>query len=79
MKTTFDLPEELLHRAKIAAAQRKVTLKDLVVRGLESQLRSVSLLSDEQRKARLRRLLRKMKGSNTEPIVPLTRDEIYDR
>src|SRR5438067_3850346 len=35
MKTTIDLPEGVLHRAKIAAAQRKTTLKDLVVNGLE--------------------------------------------
>jgi len=31
VKTTIDLPEEILHRAKIVAAQRKTTLKDLVI------------------------------------------------
>ncbi len=30
MKTTLDLPDDLLHRAKVVAAQRKTTLKELV-------------------------------------------------
>ena len=34
MKTTIDLPEELLHRAKVAAAERRTTLKELVLQGL---------------------------------------------
>lgn len=35
MKTTIDLPDALLHQAKIAAARRRTTLKNLVVEGLE--------------------------------------------
>jgi hypothetical protein len=35
MEATIDLPETLLHRAKITAARRRTTLKDLVVEGLE--------------------------------------------
>jgi CRP-like cAMP-binding protein len=34
MKTTIDLPDSLFHRAKIAAAERRTTLKDLVIAGL---------------------------------------------
>jgi hypothetical protein len=40
MKTTIDLPDDLLHRAKVVAAQRKTTLKELVQAGLEAVLRS---------------------------------------
>lgn len=40
MKTTIDLPEELLHRAKVAAAERKTTLKELVQAGLDWVLQS---------------------------------------
>lgn len=35
MKTTVDLPDDLLHRAKIIAAQRRTTLRQLLVPGLE--------------------------------------------
>ena len=35
MKTTIEIPESLFYRAKVLAAQRKTTLKQLVVEGLE--------------------------------------------
>lgn len=35
MKTTIDFPEDLLHRAKVVAAQRQTTLRELVVQGLD--------------------------------------------
>ena len=34
MKTTIDLPEEVIRRAKITAIQRKTTLKDLICKSL---------------------------------------------
>lgn len=40
MKTTIDLPDALLHRAKITAARRRTTLKTLVIEGLEQVLQS---------------------------------------
>lgn len=43
MKTTIDFPEEILHRAKIVAAERRTTLKDLVLTGLDLVLRSDSI------------------------------------
>jgi len=42
MKTTIDLPDGLLHRAKVTAARRRTTLKCLVVEGLELVLQSPS-------------------------------------
>lgn len=38
MKTTVDLPDALVHRAKVFAARRRTTLRQLVVQGLEQVL-----------------------------------------
>ena len=48
MKTTIDLPDELLQRAKVAAAQRRTTLKELVQTGLDWVLRSDVELPDHK-------------------------------
>jgi hypothetical protein len=56
MKTTIDLPDEILHRAKIVAAQRRTTLKELVIRGLEL----VTTSDESAHEARLRRLFNAM-------------------
>jgi len=62
------------------AAQRRTTLRELVVQGLE---RVTSAGSDEseklERKKTFARLLKAMRASNTEPMVPLKREEIHDR
>jgi hypothetical protein len=42
MKTTLDLPEPLLRRAKRQALERKTTLKALVVSGLKQELQRPS-------------------------------------
>lgn len=81
MKTTIDLPEELLIRAKVAAAQRKTTLKELVVQGLNHALEQHPAQDTEaQRKERARKLIEVLsKGRNTEPVGKFDREEIYDR
>ncbi len=38
MKTTIEIPDGLLRRAKVAAAHRGVTLRELTIRGLEAVL-----------------------------------------
>ena len=38
MRTTLDLPDDLLRQAKIAAVQRRSTLRDLVANGLRREL-----------------------------------------
>jgi len=40
MRTTLDLPDELLKRAKIAAVERGVTLRELVGRALARDISS---------------------------------------
>jgi hypothetical protein len=38
MRSTFDLPDDLMKRAKIAAVKRGSTLRDLVAEGLRRML-----------------------------------------
>lgn len=80
MKTTIDLPDDLLHRAKVVAAQRKTTLKELMVQGLEYATRRPLQDADTERQERAARLIAALScGRNTEPIGRLNREEIYDR
>jgi hypothetical protein len=74
MKTTVDLPDEILHRAKVAAAERRTTLKALIVAGLDQVLRSTAQASD----ARAAALDRLHKGL---PLTgkPLSRDQAHER
>ena len=73
MKTTIDLPDDLLHRAKVAAALRKTTLKELVQAGLDWVLRSETETPD--RSAALARLQKGLRLGGQ----PLTRDEAHER
>jgi len=43
VKTTINLPDSLLIRAKIAAARRRTTLGNLVIEGLERVMNSPSV------------------------------------
>ena len=80
MKTTIDLPEDILHRAKIAAAQRRTTLKDLVIQGLDYAIRQPAIDSETERKERAGRLIAALaRGRNTEPVGRLDRERLYDR
>lgn len=80
MKTTIDLPESLLHRAKVVAAQRKTTLKHLVQQGLEYVTTHQLPDPDAERKARAQKLIQLLsRGRNTKPVGRLNREEIYDR
>ena len=79
MKTTIDLPDEVLVKAKVFAAEQRTTLRELVVRGLKLVTEAQEPDDEKQRKVAIKRLLEGMRASNTEAMVPLTREEIYDR
>lgn len=80
MKTTIDLPDEILHRAKIVAAQRRTTLKELVIAGLNHALLTPPNQEEIKRRQRASRLIAALcKDRNMEPIGPLNRDELHDR
>ena len=57
MKTTIDLPEELLRTAKIHAAENQTTLKDLVVKGLQVVTGDDAERKEAERQERIRKLL----------------------
>ena len=73
MKTTIDLPDEMLHRAKIVAAQRRTTLKELFLSGLE-----LAMKSDTEKSGQQAALSRLRQGLNLGG-QPLTRDQIHER
>lgn len=80
MKTTIDVPDDLLHRAKIAAAQRKTTLKNLVLQGLEYATRQERPDPETERKERAAKLIAALSvGRNTEPIGRFDREEVHNR
>jgi len=72
MKTTIDLPEEMLHRAKVLAAKQHSTLKELVIAGLDHVLGTTSRESHEAPLRRVRQGL--YLGSK-----PLSREQIHAR
>ena len=79
MKTTIDLPDELFQRAKVLAAERGMTLKDIMVQSLKQWMHTPPEAEEKKRKARMKQWLKAMQASNTEPMKPLKREEIYDR
>jgi hypothetical protein len=79
MKTTVDVPEELLHRVKIAAAQRKTTLREMVILGLDMAIASEARSPEEKRQQQGQKLLQALQAKNTEPMQPFTRSELYSQ
>lgn len=77
MKTTIELPDELFIKVKIIAAERRLTLKDLLVQALQGYLQASPEAEAKKRKTTMKKLLKAMRATNTEPMVPLTREEIY--
>jgi len=76
MKTTIELPEEILQRAKITAIQRKTTLKELIYQSLLRELDDpVQAKNDPNELADAF-----SRGCNIDaPVGRLRREELYDR
>ena len=70
MRSTFDLPDSLVKRAKIAAVKRGSTLRDLVAEGLRR------VLSDEQSVQRKRMTEAPVKLPPGKSIPVLSNSEI---
>jgi len=73
MKTTIDLPDQILEQTKIAAARRRTSIKNLVIEGLEMVLKQ-ERVSDLPVEA----LARLSKGYHLGG-QPLTRDQAHAR
>jgi len=48
MKTTLDLPDDLLIEAKAVAARRRITLKDMVAHALRREIMPATALSSSE-------------------------------
>lgn len=70
MRTTIDLPSDLMHAAKVTAAQRGETLKDLFTRAIAHEVRGVS------RSSAAGRLHFPLIGSDEGPKVDVTNADI---
>ncbi len=73
VKTTIDRPDEVLHRAKVVAAQRRTTLKELFLSGLELVMKA-----DAQAPVREAALSRLRQGLHLRGR-PLTREQAHAR
>ena len=79
MKTTIELPDDIFLKAKLLAAERRTTLKEIMVQALKMFTNTPADAEEKKRKAVGARLLKALQASNTEPMVLLKREEIYDR
>lgn len=79
MKTTIDLPDDIFRKAKVYAAEQRMTLKDVLVQALQRFMQTPPEAEEKKRKAIGALFLEALQATNTEPMVPLKRDEIYDR
>ena len=79
MKTTIDFPDDLLHRAKVIAAERRTTLRELMVEALRHIAENRPEEEERKRKTTFRRLLKEMKAANTGPMKPLKREALHER
>ena len=73
MKTTIDLPDDVLHRAKVVAARRRTTLKALFLSGLE-----LAMKADADAPARAAALSRLRQGLRLGGQT-LTREQAHER
>lgn len=73
MKTTVDLPDDILHRAKVLAAQRRTTLRQLILAGLQS------VLDSEAQAPRKEEAIARLQAGYYLGGQPLSRDETHAR
>jgi len=62
VKTTLELPDDLLRRTKALAALRGVSMRDLIAQALEAELKPAG------RGAGWRRLIGRARGLDTKPV-----------
>lgn len=79
MKTTIDLPDDLFRKAKIFAAEKRMTMRELVMEGLRMATTTDGGTEERQRRMALQHLLKEMSANNTEPTQPLKREDIHER
>jgi len=78
MKTTIELPDDLFPRAKMASVERGTTLKEIMIQALNLWMSTPGKDEERKRQATVKRLLKAMRASHSEPMRPLKREEIYE-
>lgn len=73
MRTTVDLPEDLLERTKIAAVKRRTSVKSLIVAGLRQ------ILSEDEPTRAPAGALSRLKAGYHLGGKPLAREQIHAR
>jgi hypothetical protein len=71
MRTSIDIPDEIFKKAKITAAEQGVTIKELVIRGLQKTLNEQSAKPDASRLPKLPGGSRKSYDLSNEQIQSL--------
>ncbi|MCB1123461.1 MAG: hypothetical protein KJT03_18050 [Verrucomicrobiae bacterium] len=71
MRTSIDIPDDLFKKAKITAAQQGVSIKELVIRGLQKTLNEQSAKPDASRLPKLPAGKRKAYDLSNEQIQSL--------
>ncbi len=73
VKTTIDLPDQLLERTKLAAARRRTTVEDLIVEGLNT------ILGVEAPTATPTEAIARLRQGYHLGGLPLSREQVHDR
>lgn len=73
MRTTVDLPDELLEQTKIAAVKRRTSVKGLIVAGLRR------ILSEDSRPVKTSDALARLETGYHLGAKPLSRDQAHAR
>ncbi|MDA1275179.1 MAG: hypothetical protein O2960_14200 [Verrucomicrobia bacterium] len=71
MRTTIDLPDQLFHRAKLIAAQRHTTLKELISNSLQRALDADNVVQERMVSPPIRMNL-------STPVPALSKAELED-
>ncbi len=73
MRTTLDLPNDLLERTKIEAVKRRTTIKQLVMDGLQH------VLAQQESPTAPPQALKRLQSGYRLGGTPLSRGETHDR
>ncbi len=71
MRTSIDIPDELFKKAKITAAEQGMTLRQLVLQGLQKRINEVNIKPDADRLSQIPRGNRKPYSLSSEQIHDL--------
>jgi hypothetical protein len=80
VKTTIEIPDELLRRSKIKAAERGSTLKQLVIHGLEREIQDSTIEASEKDKHSkvMAKIMKDFRFTNTVSASDFNRSDLHE-